>query len=141
MQTLKLSHVTFVGLCVGSSPNPFRDHIPQKRQHQKSLVWRLEVRFLMFIYYSFPFQPILRCHDILCSISDISEILFRGPPKWPHKPELKMLMVAIPLIGLAFAVGTYFASVYLLGGKTILETKFSFIKEHLSAGLGHPLVM
>lgn len=52
-----------------------------------------------------------------------------------------MLMVAIPLIGLAFAVGTYFASVYLLGGKTILETKFGFIKEHLSAGLGHPLVM
>jgi len=43
---------------------------------------------------------------------------------------LKMLMVAIPLIGLAFAVGTYFASVYLLGGKTILETKFSFIKEY-----------
>ena len=95
----------------------------------------------MFIYYSFPFQPILCCHDILCSISDISEILFRGSPKWPHKPELKMLMVAIPLIGLAFAVGTYFASVYLLGGKTILETKFGFIKEHLSAGLGHPLVM
>ena len=88
----------------------------------------------MFVCYSFLFEPFLGFHDILGSISDISEILIPWPP---NKAELKMLMVGIPLIGLAFAVGTYFASVYLLGLKTILETKFSFIKEHL-AGLGHP---
>ena len=61
--------------------------------------------------------------------------------KGPHKAELKMLLIVVPLIGLVFAVGTYFASVYLLGGKTILATKFSFIKEQLIAGLGHPLVV
>ena len=73
------------------------------------------------------------------SLWDISGIFFHGPQ--PHKPELKMLLVVVPLIGLVFAVGTYFASVYLLGGKTILATKFSFIKEQLGrAGLGHPLV-
>lgn len=43
---------------------------------------------------------------------------------------VKILMVALPLIGLVFAVGTYFVMVKLVGQQELFDQKFEFIHEY-----------
>lgn len=45
--------------------------------------------------------------------------------------QVRLLLMFIPPLGLGFAAATWAVSVFLLGGKNIIEAKFSFIHQHL----------